>query len=317
MKSTSRLKTHLPMSTCPNLRPLEVAFTTHMEGKKRQKTASWSNFTPFPLPTSTIEEVDNEDMISLGSNVRMTMEDIWDLVNDHLGPDMMDPIIFGTFNEFRVKNRSVFPSQNCTHDAKVSLPAPFSSRLQKVEKLPNYDTYVHIMGDLMSQENKIPLCMSLNCGKCNSCLPGTPWLMDSGTSKHFTMNLDEFSSYESISANNKNKVIIANGKTFIEEKGTVFLQHNVERNGQVIKQQTTHLSPIYYIPGLSSQLMSMGEFLHSGIKVWGSAESLELIEKCGKIAMQCLPVQRSDTIYWVKTSVFKSSSVWFLDLIWT
>jgi len=45
----------------------------------------------------------------------------------------------------------------------------------------------------------------------------------------------------------------------------------------------------------------MGEFLHSGLEVRGSTESLELIEKRGKIAMQCLPVQRSDTIYWVKT----------------
>ena len=106
-----------------NLCPLEVAFTACAEGRKRQKTISWSNFTPSPL-TSTIEEVDNEDMISLGSNVRMMMEDIWDLVDDHPGPDMMDLIISGTFNEFGVKNRSVFLPQNCTHDTKVSLPVP-------------------------------------------------------------------------------------------------------------------------------------------------------------------------------------------------
>jgi len=36
------------------------------------------------------------------------MEDIWDSVNEHLGPDMMDPILFGTFNEQGLKNRSVF-----------------------------------------------------------------------------------------------------------------------------------------------------------------------------------------------------------------
>jgi len=102
-----------------NLHPLEVAFTAHAEGKKRQKTVSWSNFTPSPPLTSTIEEVDNEDTISLGSDIRMMMEDIWDSVDEHLGPDMMDLIIFGTFNEFRVKNRSVFSLQNCLHDAKV------------------------------------------------------------------------------------------------------------------------------------------------------------------------------------------------------
>jgi len=83
-----------------NLHPLEVAFTTHAEGKKRQKTVSWSNFTPSPPPTSTIEEVDNEDMISLGSDIGMMMEDIWDSVDEQLGPDMMDPIIFRTFNDF-------------------------------------------------------------------------------------------------------------------------------------------------------------------------------------------------------------------------
>jgi len=242
---------NLPKSV-HNLRPLEVAFTARTEGKKRQKTVSWSNFTPSPPPTSTIEEVDNEDTISLGSDVGMTMEDIWDSVDKHLGPDMMDPILFGTFNEHRLKNRSVFSSQNCLHDAKVSLPAPSTERLQEVEKLPNYDAYVHIMRDHMSQENKNPLCTSLNCGKCNSCLPGAPWLMDSGASKHFTMNMSEFSSYESIPANSKNKVITANGETFIEGKGTVFLKHEVERNGQVIEQRTMRLSPVYYIPGLSS-----------------------------------------------------------------
>jgi len=82
----------------------------------------------------------------------------------------------------------------------------------------------------MSLDNKNPLCTSLNCGKCNSCSPGTPWLMDSGTSKHFTMKMDDFSSYKSIPASNKNKVITTNGKTIIEGKGTVFIQHNVERN---------------------------------------------------------------------------------------
>jgi len=53
----------------------------------------------------------------------------------------------------------------------------------------------------------------------------------------------------------------------------------------------------------------MGEFLHSGLKIWGSTKSLELIKKCGKIAMQCLPVQRSDTIYWVKTQTVMPSKV--------
>jgi len=58
--------------------------------KERQRNESWLNFTLSLLSTSTIEEVDNEDMISLGSDVGIMMEDIWDLVNEQLGLDMMD-----------------------------------------------------------------------------------------------------------------------------------------------------------------------------------------------------------------------------------
>jgi len=63
------------------------------------------------------------------------MEDIWDLVDKHLGLDMMDWISFGTFNEIRVKNQSVFSPQNCTHDTKVSLPAPSKERQQEVVEI--------------------------------------------------------------------------------------------------------------------------------------------------------------------------------------
>jgi len=69
------------------------------------------------------------------------------------------------------------------------------------------------------------------------------------------------------------------------------------------------LSPIYFISGLSSQLMPMGEFLHSGLEVQGSAESLELIKKHDTPVMQCLPIQRADTIYWVRSQTVMPSKV--------
>ena len=55
--------------------------------------------------------------------------------------------------------------------------------------------------------------------------------------------------------------------------------------------------------------MSMGDFLHSGLEVQGSAKYLELIEKCDKVVMQCLPVQKEDTIYWVKTQTIMLAKV--------
>jgi len=126
----------------------------------------------------------------------------------------------------------------------------------------------------------------------------------------FHHEMDDFSLCKSIPASNKNKVITANGETFIEGKGTVFIQHNMERNGQAPEQwMMCILSPIYFISWLSSQLMSMGEFLHSGLEVWGSTKSLELIEKHDKPVMQCLPIQKVDTIYWVKSQTVVPAKV--------
>jgi len=122
----------------------------------------------------------------------------------------------------------------------------------------------------MSSRNINSLCSSKNCGKCNSCSPGAPWLMDSGASKHFTMKMDNFSSDESIPKSSKSQVATTNGITFMEGKGSVFIEHNVERNGHRIDKHITCLSPVYYISGLNSQLMSMGELLHHGLKVWDS-----------------------------------------------
>jgi len=129
-------------------------------------------------------------------------------------------------------------------------------------------------------------------------LPSTPWLMDSGASKHFTMNMSEFSSYESIPANSKNKVITTNGETFIEGKGTVFLKHKVEKRRSKYLNATTHLSLHLLHLWIISRLMSMGEFLHSGLEVRGSTESLELIKSMAKLLCSVYLFKGLSTIYW-------------------
>jgi len=70
----------------------------------------------------------------------------------------------------------------------------------------------------MSQDNKIPLCTSLSCGKCNSCSPSTPWLMDSGASKHFSMNMDDSSLMSQILQTIKIGLSLQMAKPLLREK---------------------------------------------------------------------------------------------------
>jgi len=62
---------------------------------------------------------------------------------------------------------------------------------------------------------------------------------------------------------------MANSVTQVEMAGTVFITHTVlPRNGKAIKK-TTHLQPVYYLNGLNTRLLSMGEFLNDEQLIFG------------------------------------------------
>ena len=59
----------------------------------------------------------------------------------------------------------------------------------------------------------------------------------------------------------------------ITGKGSVILEHNfddpMQPNGKFIR-----ISPVYYIKGLSIQLLSLGTFLHDGCYVKGLGQGI-------------------------------------------
>jgi len=54
----------------------------------------------------------------------------------------------------------------------------------------------------------------------------------------------------------------ANNVTQVEEAGTVFITHTVLLQNNKAYEKTTCLQPIYYLNGLNTHLLSMGEFLN-------------------------------------------------------
>jgi len=82
------------------------------------------------------------------------------------------------------------------------------------------------------------------------------WLLDSGTSMHFTLNLSDLSSLEElkpekIQTTAKNHVLEVTGK------GTVFIEHMIRDQensnfGDTQSMHITHISPVYH-----GQLLSL------------------------------------------------------------
>jgi GAG-pre-integrase domain len=145
-------------------------------------------------------------------------------------------------------------------------------------------------------------CPVSDCPECN----GRPakksakslWILDSGASKHFTFALSDFLEYTVLK--HPIKVTTAANPIFIIGEGTVLLEHYVLNKG--IKQPCiTRLYPVYYLPNITSRLLSLGDFLQQGILCYGSSKQITLVTKNARTPlMQCVPHKIGDTIYWLE-----------------
>ena len=119
--------------------------------------------------------------------------------------------------------------------------------------------------------------------------------MDSGASNHFTLYLSDYSSYEelteamTVQTASKTEVITKRGK------GTVFIRHFVIEDGK-IKKRLMRLHPVYYIPEIVHQLLSMGEFLRKDL-VTGDADALHIVTREGKTVISCERLFNEDMIF--------------------
>jgi GAG-pre-integrase domain len=80
---------------------------------------------------------------------------------------------------------------------------------------------------------------------------------------------------------------------------------------------TTRLHPVLYIPKLSVQLLSMGEFLQQGLSVTGDAHCIS-IQKDYKVVLQCSPLFSGQTVYWLDASTeevehLKANTIYSVD----
>jgi hypothetical protein len=121
-------------------------------------------------------------------------------------------------------------------------------------------------------DNYIAVPLNKTCCSCShkcDCKPvrQKEWIIDSGASFHFTNSLDDFVDYEEL----KDKQIVrtANSSASIEGKGTIIL---------VLSKLVARIYPVYYVPTLTCNLLSMGTFLQTGLRVTGDSRSIRIMK---------------------------------------
>ena len=110
----------------------------------------------------------------------------------------------------------------------------------------------------------IPLSC-LNVGEYN---PETEvkWLLDSGASRHFTYDINDFVEYKPITPM---PLLTANGKAEAIGQGTVIL---------VLNDRAIRINGVLYVPDLTTRLLSLGQFHKSGLHSRGSDRQISLYD---------------------------------------
>jgi len=92
----------------------------------------------------------------------------------------------------------------------------------------------------------------------------TEWTLDSGASRHFTHDINDFVEYRLIKPWG---IKTATSRTTVIAKGTILLK---------IDGNAIRVGPVYHVPELTSKLLSLGEFLNDGLHTRGSSKEITL-----------------------------------------
>jgi hypothetical protein len=145
------------------------------------------------------------------------------------------------------------------------------------------DEKLQLLSSLSSLESRVELI----CNKCSSDLSNCvncktqktqdkiEIMADSGASNCFTHTQSDLSEFEVLDDNEL--VVRTASKTNslkIKGKGVWIITHKVTHRGQK-RSITSRLYPVYYLPGLTHRLMSVGHLLNDGLELKGSSSSLE------------------------------------------
>jgi hypothetical protein len=182
--------------------------------------------------------------------------------------------------------------------------------------------------DGLGRVNSTPACIckienislsAQNCSECKKCKQDAlskvrsivkdalnedeiEFIGDSGASATFTPHLSDFTEYHELATKLEARTANKGIPLSIKGSGTVFLKHKIEKG----KTVTIRLNPVFYIPGLSMRLMSIGEWLQQGCILKGTKLKMA-IQQGALPALTLYPKGPGETIYWLKAELVRDT----------
>ena len=157
------------------------------------------------------------------------------------------------------------------------------------------DKYQQLLRVLSSLESRIDLIRiySSCCKKCDKKINkhDIDFLADSGASLSFTPYRSDLTEFETINDDGmKVQMASKENQLKITGKGSVFFTHFVKEKGKLV-HMNGRLYPVFYIPGLSVRLLSVGSLLNDReLELRGTSSSLEFkSNKMNWIVLACKP----------------------------
>ena len=286
--------------SCQTIRTLDSVISTASANLDQPKAS------PSSLKRPRLEEriaMDvEEDTVSLGDkdDHPFIYEDFADSNFDNV-----DEMILNCYNAVLINlgaEASLFRQVPSTHALLIHtdmlpLHVHYMPALYIASKYYNMSCRVPSSAYICSHEIHDARCV--NCkGKMadGSEMSSTFWLLDSGTSHHFTGNLRDFTSFQELK--HKHFAKTANGVAEIAGIGTILLRcldHNIG-DEKVVK-----LTQVLHMPGTTAHLISMGEMLLQNYRVADNRRGISLIGKANRLWFGTDPEDECGVIFGIRS----------------
>jgi len=228
--------------------------------EEASKLESWSNYANLLVKVAPKWD---DDTVSLG-------DDVSSLFRDYEGASGVQDLIQD--DDGYAPHLITLSSTNLSHTACVLTKA-----------------------DIGSISKYLCTCPSIAACKCKKGRDQFPfWMLDSGSSSHFTPLKSDFTDYELLRS--PQEVKTAAHTIYLVGKGTVFIDHIMVIKGKKVKK-TLRIYPVYYLPHLTVRLLSLGTFLQQGLSIYGNTSRISLLANSKIEVLQCVPCKQGDTIY--------------------
>ena len=136
------------------------------------------------------------------------------------------------------------------------------------------------------------------------------WVVDSGSSVHFSEDRSDFSELRYFPEKERHFVQTANGTIPIQGTGTVFIKTWINNTPDKKMMTIPCLHPVIYMLGIRIHLLSMGLLLKGNMHIKGEECTLQFIDAQSRKA-KIVAISRllSDMIYWVNLEVLSGEEL--------